>query len=117
MAMQARGRLLPYIDVDGTRSIDLARRMGVTKQAVARMVNELEEEGLLCRHADDADGRASLVKFTEAGLKYLTRMHKRINQIELEYERMVGKAQMELVRETLALIAYAAEGGVSREGD
>ena len=106
LAMHARGRLLPYIDVDGTRSIDLARRMGVTKQAVARMVQELEEEGLLCRQADDADGRASLVMFTEAGLEYMTRMHKVITQIEREYERQFGQERMKLVRETLSAIAY-----------
>lgn len=106
VAMQARGRLLPYIDVDGTRSVDLARRLGVTKQAVARMVRDLEDEGLLYRDADEADGRASLVRFTDAGLQYLTRMHRCILEIEREYERLVGKDQMAAVREALAAIAY-----------
>lgn len=114
LAMQARGRLLPYIDVDGTRSIDLARRMGVTKQAIARMVKELEEEGLLYRIADHADGRAALVKFTEAGLQYLSRMHKNIAKIERDYERMVGEEEMKLVRKTLTVIAYAYEDEVGR---
>lgn len=114
MAMQARGRLLPYIDVDGTRSIDLARRVGVTKQAIARMVKELEEEGLVRRTADDADGRAALVKFTKAGLQYLSRLHKNIAKIERDYERLVGKDQMKLVRQTLTAIAYADEDEVGR---
>ncbi len=107
MAMQARGRLLPYLDVNGTRSTDLAHRMGVTKQAVARMVKELEEEGLLSREVDVADGRAFLIKFTGTGLNYLSRMHKCINGIERDYERMAGREQMNNVRQTLALIAYA----------
>ena len=106
LAMQARGRLLPYIDVDGTRSIDLARRLGVTKQAVARMVKDLEDEGLLYRDADAADGRAFLVRFTDTGLEYLTRMHKCILEIEREYERMVGKDELDAVRRALAFIAY-----------
>lgn len=106
---QARGRLLPYIDVDGTRSVDLARRMGVTKQAVGRLVKELEEEGLLYREPDGADGRAFLVKFTEEGLAYLTRMHKCILQIERDYERMAGRDRMAQVREALSLIAYGPE--------
>lgn len=105
---QARGRLLPYIDVDGTRSVDLARRMGVTKQAVGRLVNELEEEGLLYREADDADGRAFLVKFTQEGLAYLARMHKCILQIERDYERLAGREEMAQVRKALSLIAYGA---------
>ena len=107
MSMYARGRLLPYIDIEGTRSIDLARRMGVTKQAVARMVKELEEEGLLSRETDDADGRASLVKFTDAGFDYMTQMHKVITQIEREYERAFGQEKMEQVREVLSAIAYS----------
>jgi DNA-binding MarR family transcriptional regulator len=108
-ALQARGRLLPYIDVEGTRSIDLARRLGVTKQAVARMVKDLEDEGLLYRDAHGADGRASLVRFTEAGLEYLTRMHKCIAQIEREYARLIGNEQMAVVRDALAMIAYRDE--------
>lgn len=116
-AMLARGRLLPYIDVDGTRSIDLARRMGVTKQAVARMIKELEEEGLLMREADDADGRAALVRFTEAGLDYMTQMHRCITQVERDYERQFGQEQMKIVRETLGAIAYASEDASEAEGD
>jgi DNA-binding MarR family transcriptional regulator len=104
--VQARGRLLPYIDLDGTRSVDLARRMGLTKQAVGKLVRELEADGLLYREPDDADGRAFLVKFTDAGIEYLSRMHRCISQIERDYERVVGAARMQAVREALSLIAY-----------
>lgn len=107
--MQARGRLLPYIDVDGTRSVDLARRIGVTKQAVGKLLKELEEDGLLYREPDGADGRAFLVKFTDAGLEYLSRMHKCISQIERDYERLVGAERMRDVREALSLIAYGPQ--------
>ena len=104
---QARSRLLPYIDLQGTRSVELARRLGVTKQAIGRLVKELEEDGLLYREADGADGRAFLVKFTDAGLEYLTRMHRCIAQVERAYERMVGRRRLKETREALALIAYS----------
>lgn len=104
--VQARGRLLPYIDLDGTRSADLARRMGLTKQAVGKLVRELEAEGLLYREPDGADGRAFLVKFTDAGIEYLSRLHRCISQIERDYERGVGADRMQAVREALSLIAY-----------
>lgn len=113
--VQARGRLLPYIDVEGTRSVDLARRMGVTKQAVGRLVRELEEDGLLYREPDGADGRAFLVKFTDAGLEYLKRLHKCISQIERDYERLVGADRMQVVREALSLIAYGAGPPAGKE--
>lgn len=113
--VQARGRLLPYIDVTGTRSVDLARRMGVTKQAVGKLVRELEEDGLLYRQPDGADGRAFLVKFTDAGLEYLSRMHKCISQIERDYARLVGREPMQVMREALSLIAYGTESHAGQE--
>ncbi len=108
--VQARGRVLPYIDVDGTRSVDLARRMGLSKQAVGKLVRELEEDGLLYREAVGADRRAFLVKFTDDGLEYLGRLHQCIQQIEREYELLVGARRMKSVREALSLIAYGPEG-------
>ena len=106
---QAGGRLLPYIDIDGTRSVDLARRLGVSKQAVARLVRDLEVSGLLYREPDGADGRAFLVKFTDEGLAYLRRMHKCIADVEREYEQLVGRAKMKVVRKALTAIAYAED--------
>jgi DNA-binding MarR family transcriptional regulator len=108
--MLSRGRLLPCINVNGTRSVDLARRMGVTKQAVARMVRELEDEGLLTREAVDADGQAALVRFTAKGLDYMTQMHRCITQVERDYESLFGREKMTVVHETLGTIAYADEG-------
>lgn len=106
---QARGRLIPYLDVDGTRSVDLARRMGLTKQAVGKLVRELEEDGLLRREPDDADGRAFLVKFTEPGLRYLRRLHRCILEIECDYETLIGAEHMRIVRDALGVISYGAK--------
>ncbi|WP_051237415.1 MarR family winged helix-turn-helix transcriptional regulator [Ottowia thiooxydans] len=106
---QASGRLLPFIDLDGTRSVDLARRMGVSKQAIGRLVKELEEAGLLHREPDGADKRAFLVKFTEPGLDYLRCMHASIQRIEDEYTEIVGAERMQSLRESLSQIAYGEE--------
>lgn len=102
----AASRLLPWLDVAGTRSVELARRMGVTKQAVVRVVRDLEDAGLLAREPDPQDGRAWLVRFTPAGLRYLERMHRMIEAIERDYERELGAEQMRMTRETLEAIAY-----------
>lgn len=103
------GALLPFIDLEGTRSTELARRLGISKQAVGKVIRELEEKGLLKRAADCADGRAFLVSFTETGVDYLLEMHKAITQIEREYENKIGAAQMNTVRTALGSIAYADE--------
>lgn len=107
--LHASGALLPFIDIEGTRSVELARRMGISKQAVGKLVRELEEAGFLMRVADDADGRAFLVRFTDAGIAYLLDMHDAISQIEREYETLVGGEQMSLTRAVLGKIAYGDE--------
>jgi DNA-binding MarR family transcriptional regulator len=104
--LQSSARLLPFIDLEGTRSVELARRMGVSKQAVGKIIKDLEEAGFLTRTVDDADGRAFLITFTEAGVDYLLEMHAAINQIEKEYEALVGAGQMQIVRAALGGIAY-----------
>ena len=105
----SRGRLLPYIDVEGTRSSELARRLGVSKQAVTRMVRELEEDGLLIRSVDEADGRAFLITFTDSGLEYLMRMHEAIRKVERDYEREYGVESMRAVKSTLSAMVYPSD--------
>lgn len=103
---RASGALLPFIDLEGTRSVDLARRLGISKQAVAKAVKELMEQGLVQRVEDGADGRAFLVRFTDSGMEYLLATHDAINQVEAEYEAIVGVEEMRTVRRALALIVY-----------
>src|SRR5688572_1477271 len=44
--------LFPHIDLQGTRITDLAERLGVTKQAVSQLVDDLEQLGILARTSD-----------------------------------------------------------------
>lgn len=59
----AHAALFPHIDLDGTRITEIARRAGVTKQAVGQLVDDLEAMGAVERVADPTDGRARLVRF------------------------------------------------------
>jgi DNA-binding MarR family transcriptional regulator len=59
--------LLPHIDFEGTRQTEIAKRMGVTKQAVGQLIDEMVEMGSLKLEPDPKDGRAKLVKFDFSG--------------------------------------------------
>ena len=63
----AHTTVLPHIDLEGTRLTELARRLGVSKQAAGQIVDELEEFGMLERIADPQDARAKLVRFSKKG--------------------------------------------------
>jgi DNA-binding MarR family transcriptional regulator len=107
---RASGALLPFIDLDGTRSSEIARRSGITKQAVAKGVKELEDAGLLSRKVDSADARAALICFTEQGIAYLQRMHRAISCVESQYESQLGKDTIDGLRKALqTLIAFDSQ--------
>ncbi|MCA9712939.1 MAG: MarR family transcriptional regulator, partial [Myxococcales bacterium] len=59
--------LFPHIDLEGTRQVELARRLGISKQAVGIMIADLEAMGVVERVADPRDRRAKLICFSEAG--------------------------------------------------
>ena len=61
----AHTALFPHLDLDGTRLTELARRVGVSKQAVGQLVDELVDMGALERVPDPGDGRARLIRFAD----------------------------------------------------
>ncbi len=63
----AHTTLFPHLDTKGVRPTALARRLGVSKQAVGPLLNDLVEWGMIERFADPADGRAVLVRLTPLG--------------------------------------------------
>lgn len=63
----AHMQVLPHLDLQGTRATEIARRMGISKQAVGELLDEIEAFGVIERVPDPTDGRARIVRFTEAG--------------------------------------------------
>jgi DNA-binding MarR family transcriptional regulator len=100
-------RLFPYIDLAGTRLTELARRAGVTKQAVGQMVDELEELGVVERTPDPGDKRAQLVTFTEAGLAQLVAGFDVLDGIERELQGELGEPAMKALEAGLAKVVAA----------
>jgi DNA-binding MarR family transcriptional regulator len=60
-------RLLPHLSREGIRPTKLARRVDVTKQAVGQTLAGLTALRLVEHVPDPTDGRARLVRLTEAG--------------------------------------------------
>lgn len=57
------------------RVSDLARREAMTQPGVTLLVNRLSDAGLAERVPDPTDGRAALVRITDAGRAVLTERH------------------------------------------
>jgi DNA-binding MarR family transcriptional regulator len=100
----AHAAILPHIEVDGTRATVIADRAGMTKQGAGQVVDDLARQGLVERIPDPADGRASLVVFTEAGWDYLRAASEIKKEIELEYTELLGSDHFESLCKSLAHI-------------
>ena len=106
----AHTALFPHIDLEGTRLTEIARRMGMSKQAVGQLVGELEEMGALERVPDPTDGRAKLVRFASRdgrlvlfdGLEVLT-------EFEGELRERLGDARIDALQEHLGVLLDALE--------
>jgi DNA-binding MarR family transcriptional regulator len=103
----AHTRLLPHIDQDGTRLTELARRLGITKQAVGQLVDEMVEMGTLAIEPDPTDGRARRVRFTSQGMEAIAHGLGVLGEIEQELAARVGKRRMKDLHATLSLLLEA----------
>ena len=100
----AHTALFPHLNAEGVRGADLAKKLGVTKQAVSQLVTELEEWGVVEQIADPQDGRAKLVRFTKKGEQALLQGLAVLGELEAELTDKVGKLRMhELHTAILAL--------------
>jgi DNA-binding MarR family transcriptional regulator len=59
--------LVPLFEEDGLRIGELARRSGLSKQAMTTLVRSVEQAGLVSRVRDADDGRAFRISLTARG--------------------------------------------------
>lgn len=96
--------LLPHIDLEGTRLTELSRRLGISKQAVGQLVQELEEMGMVERHPDPSDGRAWRVCFSERGRQGLLQGLEQLRALQSEMEAALGSPRMSRLVEDLSCL-------------
>ena len=101
--------LFPHIDLAGTRLTELARRLGVSKQAASQLVEELEEMGIVRRSPDPSDGRAKLVHFSARGKRGLLAGLEVLRTLEAELAAAVGAHRMGELHDTLARLLDTIE--------
>lgn len=95
------------LDATGTRMTELARRAGVTKQAIGELIVQCEELGLIRRVPDLTDARAKLVKFTAQGLKWLEAFRVALEQAEREMQEELGPLRLDGLKAALKMYADA----------
>ncbi|QJC58155.1 Transcriptional regulator SlyA [Polaromonas vacuolata] len=94
-----------HLAVTGSRLTDLAASAGMSKQAMAELVDQCEAWGLVTRENDPHDKRARQVRFTDTGQLWLKAFQRAVEQAEEEFRQAVGQDVATVV--ALGLEAYA----------
>ena len=108
----AHTSLFPHIDLEGTRLTELARRLGVSKQATAQLVDEMVAMRVLERVPDPDDARAKRIRFARRrGSIVLMEGLAMLGEIEAELARALGARRLEALRRTLLQLLDLLETG------
>ncbi|MEK9672695.1 MAG: MarR family transcriptional regulator [Rhodospirillaceae bacterium] len=89
------------LDPDGTGISELARRIGVSRQAMHQMVGELESAALIETVPSPRDGRVKLVKLSLLGRTLEQKAGKALGQLENDLEGRIGADEMAALRRAL----------------
>lgn len=100
--------VMPMLDADGTSAQVLAARIGVSKQAAAKIVGELERLGYVRRESDPNDARARLVRVTAKGHALLDEGERAKSAIEARWLAGLDPADVSTLKRTLAAIVKSA---------
>jgi DNA-binding MarR family transcriptional regulator len=90
LARTAHTQLLPHLSRVGIRPTDLARRVGISKQAVGELLEDMVRFGAVERVADPTDRRARLVRLTDVGQTQLWAGLGVLGELARELEAAMG---------------------------
>lgn len=98
----AQSLLFAELAFAGSRQADLARNLGVTRQAVNELVRGLERQGLVHLVSDPSDRRAKLVRPTARGRQSIGVAMEVFADLESRLESAIGDTRVGQLREILS---------------
>lgn len=108
---EARGNVVRHLGPKGLPQSKLAMRMGLTKQAVQQLLDELVADGIIEREPDPDDKRGKLIVLTQKGLHALHDANSIKKRIERDYEKLIGSKKLDALMETLDELTTALGSG------
>jgi DNA-binding MarR family transcriptional regulator len=105
------------LDLKGTRVSELARRAGMTKQAMGELVSQCAALNLVVATTDPSDKRARIVAFTSEGRRWLEAFRHAVDDAEREMRTEVGSVAMDVLRGALALYGAGFDTLSSKRSD
>ena len=97
-------QLMQHICLSSMRLTQLAERMGMSKQAVAQLVDGLEAKKLVQRTPDADDGRAKIIGYTDRGFDLIAGLLDAAMAAEAEVATALGPDELKAFKAALARI-------------
>lgn len=97
----AQSLLFAALPAEGARQADLARELGVSRQAVNELVRGLGRQGLVELVNDPSSGRAKLVRPTQAGRRSVAVALRTFSDLEARLESRIGARRVASLRAAL----------------
>ncbi|MEI4831578.1 MarR family transcriptional regulator [Bacillus sp. FJAT-53711] len=107
----AHGFMFKRIIPDGATGIELAEYLGITKQAVSKMVDSLEKSGYVIRKTHPTDKRGKIIVLTERGWLAVKAKDEILTEIEGRWMENIGTERMQMLKEDLTKLVYEANEG------
>lgn len=105
------GFMFKCINPNGATGIELAEYLGITKQAVSKMVDYLEQCGYVIRKAHPTDNRGKIIVLTERGWLVVKAKEKILTEIEQRWIETVGVERLQMLKEDLTKLIHEANEG------
>ena len=96
--------LFSFPGPEGMHPTELADRVGLSKQALNHLLNELESLGYLTRETTGTDGRHRVVRLTSRGLAFAAAAKTAVLAIEDELTGVLGERRMNGLKADLTAI-------------
>jgi DNA-binding MarR family transcriptional regulator len=93
--------LIPLFAKDDLRLAEVARRAGLSKQAITGIVKECEQDGLVLRERDPDDGRAFRLRLSGKGREFQKTAEAVLASLDDELVRSLGKKEYEALKRAL----------------
>lgn len=102
---EARGAAFRHIGRNGIDQTALPAHLGISKQAVQQLLDELQRDAIITRTPSKNDARRKRVMLTKAGLDALHAGNDAKQEIEARYAALLGPERLKALQQDLRELA------------
>ena len=95
-------RLISIVGTDVVNNNELAKRARVSKQAMSKMVTDLETRGFIVVEPDPHDSRAKIISISEEGVNFLEYFNQCAKVLEDKFTAIIGQKKKEQLVDILS---------------